>query len=312
MFPRIRTNGWLPILQLVLATAFWGCVFSVGKLVSPHVSPFAMTLTRYGAASLVLLPLAWREFGKVERSDIPRLVAVGLLSSLFFNGFLFFGFKFAPAGDSVIAPAIVPLLTTLLGVLFLGERPSGAKIAWLGVSVIGIGLVFSAVLLAAGSSGRVIGDLFILGAALSWSGYLVLSAPLGGRYSPRFLTSVTCLAGTVGSLPLALWEGDLGRMATLPGVAWLAIAYIALVGTVVAFMLWSRGIQAVGPARASAFMNLVPIFGLVSSVVILHERLGAMQLGGIALVLLGVWGASRASRSALRSVRLKQPAAAGV
>lgn len=309
MFSRVRAHASLPILLLVLATAFWGGVYCVGKLVSPHLPPFALTLVRYGMAASILLPFAWRELLRVERADVPRLVVVGLLSSLFFNGFLFFGLRFAPAGDSVLAPAVVPILSTLLGIVFLRERPTGAKLAALGVSTAGVGLVFSAVLQEAGGSGRILGDLLIVAAALSWSGYLLLSAPLGGRYSPLLLTSVTCLSGTLGSLPLALWEGGLGRLAALPGVAWLEIGYIAVVGTVGAFTLWSRGSQAVGPARAATFMNLVPIWGLLASVALLHEHLGVRQLLGIGLVLVGVWGATLASRVALRSLRIEEPAA---
>lgn len=302
----------MPILQLVLATVFWGVLFSVGKLISPYLPPFALTLARYGMASLFLLPFAWREFRRVVRADVPRLLVIGLLSSLFFNGLLFFGLKFAPAGDSVLAPAIVPILTTLLGVLFLRERPTGAKVAALAVSVVGVGLVFSSVLRGGGGSGRVLGDLLIVAAALSWSGYLLLSAPLSGRYSPLLLTSVTCLAGTFGSLPLAIWEGGLGRFVALPGVAWQELLYISAVGTVGAFTLWSRGSEAVGPGRAAAYMNLVPIFGLVSSVVLLHEHLGTGQLMGMGLVLLGVWGATMASRASLRVIRIDESAIARV
>lgn len=312
MFARIRAGGMVPLFQLVLATALWGCVFSVGKLMSPHLPPFAVTLARYGLAAMLLLPFAWREFGRVERGDVPRLVAAGLLSSLFFNGFLFFGFNFAPAGDAVLAPAIVPILTTALGVLFLRERPSAGKVAALAVSVVGVVLVFWTALQAEAGSGRVLGDLAIVAAALSWSGYLLLSAPFGGRYSPLFLTSVTCLAGTVGGLPLALWEGGLGRFWTMPQVAWLELLFIAVMGTVAAFTLWSRGTQELGAGRAAVFMNLVPIFGLASSVVLLREHLGGLQLVGIALVLAGVWGASLAARPVVRRLRVEEPAIARV
>lgn len=301
----------MPILQLVLATAFWGCLFSVGKLVSPFLPPFALTFARYGLAALLLLPFAWREFGRVDRQDVPRLVVVGLLSSLFFNAFLFFGLKFAPAGDAVLAPAIVPILTTALGALFLRERPSGAKVASLAVSVVGVVLVFSAAMQGEAGPSRLVGDVLNFGAALCWSGYLILCAPLGLRYSPLLLTSVTCLAGTIGGLPFAVWEGGLGRFLALPGVAWLEVLYIAVMGSVGAFLLWSRGSQAVGPARAATFMNLVPIFGLLSSIVLLKERLGLQQLFGIALVLLGVWGATFASRAALSGMRVGEPAIAG-
>ncbi|MNT18449.1 putative DMT superfamily transporter inner membrane protein [compost metagenome] len=149
-----------------------------------------------------------------------------------------------------------------------------------------------------GDVSRAIGDLMGLGAAVSWSLYLILSARFASRYSPVLMTSVTCLAGGLGSLPLALWEGGLARFTALPGSAWLQIGYLALLGSVGAFWLWSRGAQQVGPAKAATFMNLVPIFGLLSSVWLLNEELGATQLAGIALVLAGIWGATLASRSA--------------
>lgn len=301
----------MPIVQLVLATALWGGLFAVGKLLSPHLPPFTITLARYGLAAVVIVPLALREFRDVRREDVPMLALVGLLSSLFFNGCLFFALRFAPAGDAVLAPATVPILMTLIGAIWLGQQPGWRKSASLGVSLLGVGLVFSASMQSEAGIGRAVGDLLGLGAALSWSLYLILSARFATRYSPVLMTAVTCLAGGLGSLPLAIAEGGLARFMALPGMAWLQIAYLALLGSVGAFWLWSRGAQQLGPAKAAAFMNLVPIFGILSSVWLLNEELGATQLVGIALVLAGVWGATLASRSTRppREARMKSVSA---
>ncbi|MBO9541734.1 EamA family transporter [bacterium] len=286
---------FVPLFQLILATVFWGGVFSTGKLLAPHLPPFTVTFARYGFAALVLLPLAWREFRAVRREDVPMLIMVGLFSSTLFNACLFVGLRFAPAGDAVLAPAASPLIVAIITALFMGVRHGRAKLAALALSALGVALLFFA---SAGDQGggRLFGDAMILLTSAFWSCYLVLSGRFTGRYSPRLLSAVTALAGTLSSLPFAAWEGGFSKFATLPPSGWAVVAYLSMLGTVAAFLLWSRGVQQVGAARASLFMNLIPVWILLGAVGFLHERLLPLQWAGMAALLAGLFGANLAER----------------
>lgn len=296
----------VPLLQLILATVFWGGVFSTGKLLAPHLPPFTVTFARYGFAALVLLPLAFREFRTIRREDVPMLILVGLFSSTLFNACLFVGLRFAPAGDAVLAPAGAPLIIALITAVFMGARHARAKLAALGVSAAGVVLLFFASASDRGGASRLFGDGMILLTSTFWSCYLLFSARFTGRYSPRLLTAVTALAGTVSSLPFAAWEGGFAKFAALPLMGWALVGYLSMLGTVVAFLLWSQGIQKVGAARASLFMNLIPVWILLGAVGVLHERLVPLQWAGMAALLAGLWGANLAEGRAKAS-RQTQP-----
>ncbi|HEY9898160.1 MAG TPA: DMT family transporter [Pantanalinema sp.] len=292
----LQRHPFLTLSLFLVPTAVWGVLFSVGKLLSAELPPFTATLARYGVAALVLVPLAWRDLRALKLREVPFLILLGGLGGILFNGFVFVGLRMAPAGDAVLAPATVPLITTLMSSLWLGLRPGRERIASLGVSVLGLGVVLSSALNAQAGIARGVGDLMHLGAAVAWSAYLLLNARVASRYAPRLLAAMTALVGGLGALPIAWLEGGLPRFASLSLAGWLEVGYLSLIGSVVAFMLWGAGIRQMGAAKAATFMNLVPLWGLAGSIAILHESLGWMQLAGIILVLLGVFGGSLPTR----------------
>ncbi|WP_373045829.1 DMT family transporter [Vulgatibacter sp.] len=295
------------LVQVVLATALWGAVFSVGKLLSAELPPMAVTFLRYGIAALIVLPLAAPELRRLSREDLPALAAAGAMSSVIFNGFVFSGLRLAPAGDAALAPAVSPILVTVAGVVLFGQRPSPQRILCLAVATTGIALVFSANLAGGSGDTRIFGDLLHLGGAVAWASYLVLAGRLGKRHSAKVLTSATVVVGAGGALPLAILEGGLPDVLVLSTAGWFQVLYIALLGSVAAFLLWSRGVASLGPERASLFMNLVPLFGLAGSVLVLRESLGLLQIAGTALVIGGVAAATlvdrRRSRMELAAAR---------
>ena len=70
---------------------------------------------------------------------------------------------------------------------------------------------------------------------------------------------------------------------------WTSVAFLAVGGTALAFTWFAEGVKRLGAARASAFVNLVPVFAVVQAAVLLDERLGLSVLSGGLLVIVGVW-----------------------
>ncbi|HUH16847.1 MAG TPA: DMT family transporter, partial [Methylomirabilota bacterium] len=87
----------------------------------------------------------------------------------------------------------------------------------------------------------------------------------------------------------ALLEGGVDSLSQAPPEALAGIAYLAVFGTVAAFVLLNMGVARIGAARASAFALLVPIVGVLSSVALLNEELGPLTVVGGAIVLIGLW-----------------------
>jgi drug/metabolite transporter (DMT)-like permease len=90
-------------------------------------------------------------------------------------------------------------------------------------------------------------------------------------------------------VPPALAEGGIERLAAAPVEALAGMAYLAVFGTVAAFVLLNLGVARIGAARASAFALLVPVVGVLSSVAVLGDELGPLTVLGGIVVLAGLW-----------------------
>ncbi|MGZ8513367.1 MAG: DMT family transporter, partial [Candidatus Limnocylindria bacterium] len=108
-------------------------------------------------------------------------------------------------------------------------------------------------------------------------------------FSPVSTTVYGTALGTIVLIPLAILEGGLPRLQSAPPEALAGVAYLAVFGTVGAFVLFNLGVARIGAARASAFALLVPVVGVLSSVALLGERLGPLTVLGGAVVLAGLW-----------------------
>ncbi len=283
---------------MVLVAALWGGFFVVGKLAVHDVAPLVVGTWRFLVAApfFVLLLLAVRRHeARPTLRDLPILVGLGATGIFAYNWLAFEGMRLASAADgAMISPTLNPILTMILAGWLFGEAITRRRVLGIAVAIVGELLVFQDALLGMHAHPeRLWGDLFYLASAVCWSAFTLL-----GRLASRRLGPITTAAysSLIGALLLLLVTGP--RILDVPsGDAgmrfWLAISFMALGGTVLALVLWNRGLARLGAVKAASYTYLVPVFALGMSVVFLHERPGLFQLLGGALVLLGVAIANR-------------------
>jgi drug/metabolite transporter (DMT)-like permease len=184
-------------------------------------------------------------------------------------------------------PGLAPLMTVLLAVPILGER-LGARVALgLGTGIAGLVLVVDP---GGGvDSDRLLGDLLFLGGAFVWGVYSVIGKRATERFGAVGATLYATAVGTVLLVPFSFLEGGWDDLAGAPADALISIGYLALFGTVLGFVFFYEGVRRIGPSSATSFTLLVPVFGVLSSVLILDERLGIATVVGGLVVLSGLW-----------------------
>jgi drug/metabolite transporter (DMT)-like permease len=128
-----------------------------------------------------------------------------------------------------------------------------------------------------------------VGAAISWSVYTLAGRSAIARYGSVSANVYATAAGTLLLLPLTFVDGGWSPLVHAPAGALAGIAYLAVIGTVLGFFAFYEGVRMIGAARASSFALLVPIFGVLSSVLVLHERLRSTLAVGGAIVICGLW-----------------------
>jgi drug/metabolite transporter (DMT)-like permease len=280
------------LLRLVFAAVFWGGTFVAGRQLAGSIDPLAAAWLRFVCASLLLA--AWLF---VERRSFPLLtgrqavgvVLLGLTGVFAYNLLFFHGLHTVEAGRAALIVAMNPVVIALASATLFGERLAPRQVVGVTLSLVGALVVIGrgdlAGLLHHGI-GR--GEWLLLGCVLSWVAYTLIGKRLLARLSPLVAVTYASLAGT---LLLGLVVAGQGGIQTAPlrdPMIWLNIGYLAVFGTVLAFVWYYRGVQTVGAARAAQFINLVPVSGVLLGAVLLDEPLSASLLLGGGLVIGGL------------------------
>lgn len=280
-----------PYLLLVLTSLFWSGNFVLGRAVHGVIPPLALSFWRWALALLILLPFAWRHLHRdwtlVCRSW-PVLLGLAVLGVSNFNTFVYVGLQTTTASNAVLLVATTPVFIIALSLL-LGHRLSWVQAIGILVSLTGV-----AVIVAKGEPQRLLqlrlnpGDLWVLGAALSWALYSVAL-----RWRPRGLHDLSFLGATIGLgllplLPPYAWELAQGYRFDPNPVTGAALGYVAVFPSVLAYVFWNRAVHEVGSALSGQFIHLMPVFGTLLSVLLLDERLYGFHLLGIVLVAAGI------------------------
>ena len=294
---KINNNNSARMIVLLTFTALlWGGNAVAAKKVLTEISPFVVTMLRFAVFSCILLLASWyregRRFLPLKR-QIPTLFFMGLCGTVINNGVQFTGLIYSTAINCVVITAFGPAITGALAALLLNERLTPRQ--WTGVAISSTGVI---VIASGGSWARLAGltfnwgDALFLFACLGWSLYSILGRRVMNELSPMTTTAWAGLFGTLQMLVLCLLQGFDGSI-PLTGQNWAWFAYMCIGSGLVAFTLWNVGVAAIGPNRASLFINLIPLFGILFSVLLLGEAVGWFHGAAALLIISGVGLATR-------------------
>lgn len=283
------TQGLVPYLYLAGATAFWGGSFVAGRFVVQGAHPLVVAALRFLLASAVLLILVLRREGRLPRPtsrDAAYFFGLGLTGVAMYNILFFYGLTWATASESSLIIAAGPVVTSLLGIVALGERATATKFTGIALSIAGVAVVAGGA--SGGTSSAWVGDLLQFGAVIAWAVYSLLGKQVMRRYSALVSTAYGSTAGAAILTPLALVAAPWRPTLHMGPAGWGAVAYLALFGTVLGFVFWYEGLRRVELSRGSVMLNSVPFWAAVLSALLLGERLGWSEVAGAVLVITGV------------------------
>lgn len=283
----------LAYLLVNLSTLFWASNIALGRALRGQVGPFTLTAFRFAAAGLVFallisrLPPRNRSLGR----DWWGLAAMGLTGVFTFPALLYLALQRTTAINASLINGLGPLITAMLAALLLSERLSMVRIVGTLVSLTGVGLVIGAQVLASLRLSTINqGDVLVLLDVFIWGIYSVLSRVLTRSHSALVVTAYSIWIAVPFLLGAAFFEWlSFPPLINLRTIA--AGIYIALFPTCIAFLSWNEGVRRVGPARAMAFYNLLPVYGVLLGVVFLGEAPTWTQFAGGSLVILGALAA---------------------
>ena len=287
-------------LKLVLTMAIWGGTWVAGRYAVQSAPPLGIAVWRFLIAGGALLALtAWRNGGlpRPNRREWTLIAGLSLTGIFLYNLCFLYGLQRLAAGHAALVVALNPVMAMLGAAWLQGERLTPAKLAGAAIALAGCLTVIghgSPLAPLAGDVG--LGEILIVGCALFWTMYTLI-----GRGATRTLPALVVTAySTVGGCLLlfvaALVDDPAALVPDYAPLVWLCILFLALLGTTLGFTWFNQSVARIGAARASIFINLVPVAAVLSGAWLLDERLGLSVLAGGALVLAGVVLTQRAAQ----------------
>lgn len=284
----------LAIPVLILAAIFGGLAPIFAKLALREFSPLSIVSIRFIIAFLILLLATKPEKLWPLKKDLARVFVLGLL----FSGNIFafiIGLQYTTAIMSQLMYLLVPLFALILSWIFLKEKFKVIQGAGILLGMIGAGLIISRSFKGGeeiiSSLGTLKGNLIIISAAVSWSGYLILVKSLGEKYSSLALTCFSFLVTALISLPFFILEISKNSWIkgepTIMGV--LGIAVLIIVNSVLMHFFYQWGTKHSTPFTAASVVYLGPLTAALVAIPLFGEKITLTLLISTAFIFLGFY-----------------------
>jgi len=285
-----------PYLLLSITALCWAGNAIVGRLAAGHIPPVTLSFLRWGIAFLIILPFAWnhlvRDWATI-RSKLGLMIFLSVTGIGAFNTLQYWALEYTQALNTLLLQSAGPLFVAFWSLILLGVRLTLAQAGGIAVSLVGV-----LVILLHGDFTTLEniefnkGDLIFTVALFIFGLYSVLSLKRPAIHGLSFV-AFTFGAGATCLIPLLIRELATQPLMQINTANLLSLAYVAVFPSTLAYLCFNRGVQLIGANRAAPFFHVVPVFGTVMSIVFLGEHPQPFHFLGFALVLVGVFVASR-------------------
>ena len=293
------TWGWIanrPYLLLSITALCWAGNAIVGRLAAGHIPPVTLSFLRWAFAFLIILPLAGphlRRDWPAIRASLGMMIVLAVTGISAFNTMQYWALEHTQAINTLLLQSAGPLFVATWSLILLGVRLTLAQAGGIALSLIGVLVIMlhgDLTTLATIQFNR--GDVIFLVALASFGFYSTLSLKRPAIHGLSFV-GFTFGCGAACLVPLWIWELSTRPVMVLDTANVLTLIYVAVFPSTLAYLCFNRGVHLVGANRAAPFFHVVPVFGSVMAIVFLGERPQAFHVIGFALVLTGVFVASR-------------------
>jgi drug/metabolite transporter (DMT)-like permease len=292
-------GNWLanqPYLLLSITALCWAGNAIVGRLAAGHIPPVTLSFLRWSIAFLIILPFAWkhlvRDWGAI-RSHLGTMVVLSITGIAAFNTLQYWALEHTQALNTLLLQSAGPLFVAVWSLILLGIRLSLAQAGGIVLSLTGVLVILlhgDLTTLRNIEFNR--GDLIFTVALAIFGLYSVLSLKRPKIHGLSFV-GFTFGCGAACLIPLWIWELLSRPVMQLDTANLLSLFYVAVFPSTLAYLCFNRGVQLIGANRAAPFFHVVPVFGSIMAIVFLGERPQLFHFIGFALVLTGVFVASR-------------------
>lgn len=294
------------ILEALFTVTVWGASFVATKISLRYTRPDVVVWLRFtmGVIILGIAILIGRKFILPEKRDWTYFALLGFLGITFHQWLQSTGLVTAQATTTGWIVASIPIFMALLGWLVFKERLIWLQIMGILLSVFGVLLVVTRgdlSLLIVGKIGT-LGDFLVLVSAPNWAIFSILSRRGLLKYSAVLMMFYVMTFGWLFSSILFFAQGGLNQIGSIPWDGWIAIAFLGVFCSGLAYIFWYDALQALPVAQTGAFLYLEPVVTVIVAALLLGEQISIASLLGGVLILVGVWMVNKKNSK----IRLKE------
>jgi drug/metabolite transporter (DMT)-like permease len=275
------------------AASIWGVMYVVSKVVLEIIPPFSLVTLRLilGAITLIIV-LFIRGFPRISQREALQFLGVGFVGYGVSLSLQFLGTKLSTAANGSLVTSATPAFVLLFARMLLKERITGRRMLALFLATLGVLAVIdprSAQL----DPGLFLGNLFLIGAAVTWALYSVLVRKVTQNADVLLFSLLAFIGGLPVSAPAAAWELSTTRLGEITlGVAG-GVLFLGVISTALAMVLWNTAFAYVDASLASLTFFAQPVVGTFLGWLFLHERITPLFLLGGFLIGVGLVISSR-------------------
>ena len=288
-------------------TAIWGLNVVFLKVLVENMPAQTMTAFRIMIAGVIalIIVLFTKELRRLTKREWTFTILGMIFGVMAHHLFLALGLQSIPASNASLILALVPIATAVLGVIFLGENLTKARITGFVLALFGVFLIQGATVDAFSLS---IGEGMLFMSMFAQAISFIFIKKATATLDSKAVTTVMYLSGSLGLLILALVMEPSG----LEGMAEASVGVYAvlfmsgIVATGIGHMVFNSAIQKIGASKTAIFNNFVPFFGVIFSVIFLKEVININQIIGFVYIVTGVLFGTGYIERVLKKRKLKE------
>lgn len=283
-------------IAVLIANFFFGANFSIIKYVTPgYIQPFALNAVR----AIVTTILLWLMFSlkpskaHIYKKDIP-LFLLCAATGIAINQLLFVkGLSLTTSIHGALLMLATPIFITIIAAVLFKEKLTTNKIAGLILGIAGAVTLIALKESTNHGSNILLGDIFVTINAIAYAFYLVLVRPLMEKYSALHVLRWVFTIGTFMILPFG-WNQLLStNFHAFETSHWLALSFIVIAGTFLAYLFNIYGVQHIGPSATGSYIYTQPVFATIIAMLFWNEPFTLVKAIAAVLIFAGVFISAR-------------------
>jgi len=284
----------LAYLAIIVTTVLWSSSLIFAKLIFAEVGPIVFVALRYTLACPFLLTITLQHKKKQTIDDVKnnwKILLVAGLSGPFISQILqYIGLELTTASDALLLLNLTPIFAVILAAPLLNEKITNEKVVGLMLATIGAMLIVMNTNPESASFDiwRFLGDLIVI-----VSTFFFAINGIAGKLAIKSVDAIsTTFYSTLFAVPF-IWVSatlldDVTVLFTMSAQAWLVLIWVAIMNTVVAFILYYESMKHIEASLVQIMLNLIAVWGVLMSILVLNESVTYLQIFGGAVTVIGV------------------------